>query len=90
MIGGSKSKYRASNPDHEVFFNANLFTTEDGKIWYGDIDYTIDKTTLEKVATAINRELYLLRELDGRFENETLTKDQIKKKAIKVINPVTF
>jgi hypothetical protein len=90
MLSTSKSKYKSHHPDHEVFFNANLFTLEDGKIWYGDVDYTIEKTNLEKAATAINRDLYLLRELDGRFENEKISKDQIKKKAVKVIKPVTY
>lgn len=90
MIGGSKSKYRESNPGNEVFFNANIFTVEDGKIWYGDIDYTKDKEVLEKIATKLERNLYILRELDGRFENEKLEANQIKKKAVKLIQPTKF
>ncbi len=90
MIGGSKTRYREANPGNEVFFNANIFTVEDGKIWYGDIDYTKDQETLEKIATKLERNIYILRELDGRFENEKLEANQIKKKAIKLIQPTKF
>jgi hypothetical protein len=90
MIGGSKSLYREANPGNEVFFNANIFTVEDGKIWYGDIDYTKDQKTLEKIATKLERNIYILKELDGRFENEKLKANQIKKKAIKLIQPTKF
>lgn len=87
MIGASKSGYRKKYPDNEVFFNANIFTVEDGKIWWGDIDYTVDKPTLEKVANAFGRTLYILKELDGRWEKENLTAAQIKKVAVKTIKP---
>jgi hypothetical protein len=90
MIGVSKSRYREANPGNEVYFNANIFTIEDGKIWYGDIDYTKDQETLEKIATKLERDLYILKELDGRFENEKLEDNQIKKKAIKLIQPTKF
>ena len=90
MLSASKSGYRDRNPGNEVFFNANIFTVEDGKIWYGDIDYTKDRETLEKIATKLERNLYILRELDGRFENEKMESNQIKKKAIKLIQPTKF
>ena len=90
MLSSSKSRYRDRNPGNEVFFNANIFTIEDGKIWYGDIDYTKDQETLEKIATKLERNLYIVRELDGRFENENIKTNQIKKKAIKLIQPTKF
>ena len=90
VIGMSKSAYRDANLGNEVFFNANIFTIEDGKIWHGDIDYTKDLETLEKIATKLERNLYILRELDGRFENEKIESNQIKKKAIKLIQPTKF
>ena len=90
MLSASKSGYRNANPGNEVFFNANIFTVEDGKIWHGDIDYTKDRETLEKIATKLERNLYIIKELDGRFENEKLETNQIKKKAIKLIQPTKF
>jgi hypothetical protein len=87
MLSLSKSDYREKHPNNEVFFNCNIFTEEDGKIWYGDIDYTKEIDILEKIATKLDRTLYILKELDGRFDNENLDISQIKKKALKIIKP---
>jgi hypothetical protein len=87
MLSWSKSDYRTNHPNNEVFFNCNIFTEEDGKIWYGDVDYTKEYTILEKIATKLDRNLYILKELDGRFDNENLDISQIKKKALKIIKP---
>ena len=70
MISGSKSGYRERNPGNEVYFNANIFTLEEGKVWYGDLDVTKDLSALEEIAKTIGKDLYILREMDGRFENE--------------------
>lgn len=85
MISGSKSFYREKYPDHEVFFNANIFTLEEGKIWYGDIDFTKDSEIISKISKQLNRDLYILREMDGRFENENLKGDKIKTLSQKII-----
>jgi len=90
MLSSSKSGYRNRNPENEIFFNANIFTVEDGKIWWGDIDYTKDRETLEKIAMKLERKLYIVKELDGRFENENIKTNQIKKRAIKLIQPTKF
>ncbi len=69
MISGSKSGYRQRFPHNLTVFNANL-CTESEKIWYGDIDLTFDYEKLEILANAIDEKIYVLYEMDGRFENE--------------------
>jgi len=70
MISGSKSGYHRNYPDNFVIFNANVCTKEDGKIWWGDIDITLSKEKLIEIAIEINKDIYILYEQDGRFENE--------------------
>lgn len=69
MLNASKFTYDKLHPTHVAFYNANLFTN-DQKIWYGDIDVTIELSKLIEVAKAMETYIYLLREGDGRFENE--------------------
>ena len=69
MISGSKSGYRKQFPKNVAVFNANLCTTE-GKFWYGDIDLTADKSKLVFLAKELDKDIYVLYEMDARFENE--------------------
>lgn len=85
MISWSKSGYLESNPNNLVYFNANIFTLEDGKIWHGDIDLTKEKEKLEQVSAHLGKPLYILREMDGRFGNEELPQQQIIEYAVSVI-----
>ena len=82
MISYSKSDYRDKNPNSVVYFNANIVTPNDGKIWYGDLDITKDGETLKAIAEEAGVILYLLREMDGRFENEELDGVKLIKKAV--------
>ena len=82
MVCGSKSLYRDMFPDNEVYFNANIFVLGEGKIWYGDIDVTKEKEQLENVARKIGKDLYILREMDGRFGNEELKDSEIITRAM--------
>lgn len=82
MISFSKSGYRDRFPDNEVYFNANIFVLGEGKIWYGDIDVTKDKEQLENIAREIGKDLYILREMDGRFGNEELKDSEIITRAM--------
>lgn len=66
LVGLSKSMYIGEYPDHEVVFNANI-CTDDAKIWYGDIDITLDEAKLKDLAESIGCKIYVLREMDGRF-----------------------
>lgn len=80
MISPSKSWYRDENPTHVTVFNANVITVTHGKIWYGDLDVTKDAEALKKIAEKIGEPLFILREMDGRFENENKSaSDSIKK-----------
>jgi hypothetical protein len=82
MISYSKSTYRRKYPDNEVYFNANIFVLGEGKVWLGDLDVTKDREILQKIATEIGKDLYIVRELDGRFENENLKDSEILKVAV--------
>lgn len=71
MIGSSKSGYMAKHPDHVVVFNANVYTKDPiVKVWYGDLDLTTDAEKLKELSRTIGFNLYVLREMDGRFDNE--------------------
>lgn len=83
MISASKSDYLDRHSSNLVIFNANLFT-EDFKFWYGDINVTKNLPKLEEVAKLAKTTIYLFREMDGRFDNET---NPDYKKAVLVIEP---
>lgn len=65
---GSKSGYARANPRGRFIPNANVFS-EDGKLWWGDLDLRLDAEKLEEVARCLGRRLHVVREHDGRFEN---------------------
>ena len=69
MISSSKSGYVKRNPDNLVVFNSNVCTDE-GKIWYGDLDVTLSYDALSDLARETGKTVYVLTESDGRFENE--------------------
>jgi hypothetical protein len=71
MISFSKSDYRDKNPNSVCYFNANIVTAKEGKVWYGDLDLTKDGEVLKTIAEETNTIIYVLRELDCRFENES-------------------
>jgi len=85
MISGSKSGYLETHKGHHVVFNGNIVTKEDGKIWFGDIDATLDFDKLKDVADLLGKDLYILRESDGRFENENAGFPFWSKKAVVII-----
>ena len=70
MISGSKSYYLDNHTGNVVVFNANIVTVEDGKVWYGDLDLTVDGPELKQVAEEAGKVFYVLREMDGRFGAE--------------------
>lgn len=69
MISCSKSIYRADNPRNVVVFNANIATSKDGKLWFGDLDLTLDHKLLCFLAKKIGT-FQVFREMDLRFDNE--------------------
>jgi len=70
MISQSKSDYSRRFPNNVVVFNGNVCTKGHGKLWHGDIDATKSEDKLKKLAAALEEDVYVLREMDGRFENE--------------------
>jgi len=87
MISYSKSEYRHANPDNVIVFNANIFTESSDKIWWGDLDLTRDEEALRKASTECGETLYVLRELDGRFEHEKRDIAEVKSLAVAMITP---
>jgi len=65
---GSKSIYVYDNPKNVVVFNANLCTSS-AKIWHGDIDVTNEFQKIKSVAVDLGQNVYVLYEMDARFEN---------------------
>jgi len=85
MISGSKSTYRDQYPNNTIAFNGNIVTKKRGKIWYGDLDVTLDFDNLKSVADELGEDLYILHEMDARFENENAGFKYWKSKAIATI-----
>lgn len=69
LVSMSKSGYRDANPDNIVVFNSNVCTISE-KIWFGDLDITRSKVKLQKLAHMLNETIYVLYEMDGRFNHE--------------------
>ena len=70
LISMSKSGYSNQYPTHLALYNANVVTEKYGKIWYGDLDLTTEYKKLKELAKEIGETLYVLYEMDARFENE--------------------
>lgn len=83
MVGLSKSFYIFGNPGNEVYFNANIFDSGGNKIWYGDLDITKDGSILQQAADQFG-DLYILKEMDGRFENENKGVEWVKDKSVRI------
>jgi hypothetical protein len=73
MISGSKSGYMRRYAMRMPVFNANIICVDgDGveKIWHGDIDLTEDEQKILDLQKELHSTIYVLREMDARFENE--------------------
>lgn len=64
MISGSKSGYRRMFPEHDVMFNANIFTPS-GTFWNGDLDITKDCFALQELCNGIGEEMIIVSEMLG-------------------------
>jgi hypothetical protein len=69
LIGLSKTGYREQHSDHVVVFNANV-CFDAGKVWWGDLDLTLEESKLVRLAAETGETVHLLYEWDGRFANE--------------------
>jgi hypothetical protein len=85
MISPSKSLYRKRFPDNEVIFNANIVLRSTGKVWHGDLDITKSLDELKQIAAELGEPMYILREMDCRFDNETDSIDLLISRSAKTI-----
>jgi hypothetical protein len=82
IMAYSKTRYCESFPDNKPVFNANIFTkSDDRKIWFGDLDLVADEEKLKKIGEEIG-EFIVVREMDGRFDNEYIDYKKAKGKAV--------
>ncbi len=81
-ITHSKSQYREDNPNSVVHYNANIVTINDGKIWYGDLDLTMDGPILKAIARELGQTLFILKESDCFITGEGSTSIELIKKAV--------
>ena len=73
MICASKTGYHKLYPNNVAIFNANLVTKigkKYKKFWYGDLDLTVDLHNLLVISKEAKKEIYVLYEMDARFDNE--------------------
>lgn len=86
MLSGSKSEYFHRFPDHLTVYNANLLTLSHGKFWFGDLDLDRpeDEAALKQLAAELGEDVYLLREMDCRFDTET---DPNWESAVAIVTP---
>jgi hypothetical protein len=69
LISWSKSGYRENYPRNLAIFNSNI-VVDGKKVWFGDIDLTISKSILKSIAAEEKIDIYVLREMSARFDNE--------------------
>ena len=55
-----------------------------GKIWFGDVDLTVDAADLQKLANEEGETVFILLEMDGRFRNEA---SPLLERAVKTFQP---
>lgn len=67
MLSGSKTGYEMRNPNHVVFYNANLYDPAANKLWFGDLDLTDQIETLQGLASKIGEPIFVTREAPFRF-----------------------
>ena len=70
-LGRMISAYKDAPKGHFAVFNANIVTAKDGKVWYGDLDLTLDAAKLRATSVVVGGTLYVLREMDARFDTES-------------------
>jgi len=69
----------------DVVWNGNVCVKSLGKIWFGDIDLIGSNDDLTQLATKLGEPVYVLREMDARFNNE---KKPLYDQARAVFHPV--
>jgi len=83
LLGWSKSDYRKEHQGDIIVFNGNVCTKTD-KLWWGDLNATLSRTQLQKLASELGEEVYVLSEQDARFECEANPRLE---RAVLVVHP---
>lgn len=85
LIDLSKSDYTISHKDGRPIFNANVVVGM-AKVWFGDLDLAVkqDRDRLQELADSAGDTVYVLYEMDGRFEHED---SPLIDKAVEVFYP---
>ena len=82
MLGAHKIDYRMENEGDLIVFNANVLMSGYGKIWYGDLNLTLEWVILKSIAQSLNTTLYILWEMDARFGEEGKPFEKLIEKAV--------
>jgi hypothetical protein len=67
MVGPSKTGYRREYPDHFVMFNATLTDWAGTRLWWGDVDLTLDEAKLADLARRLAMPVHVFFEHESRF-----------------------
>lgn len=70
MLSGTK----ISRKGEICVYNANVCLKSVGKIWFGDLDLARDAEDLKRLPNEKGETVYVLREMDARFKNESAPK----------------
>lgn len=70
MLGRMINSTKTSPKGEICVFNANLVTKGKDKFWFGDLNLTRDVEQLKLAAKERGEDVYVLREIDARFQNE--------------------
>ncbi|HWH24329.1 MAG TPA: hypothetical protein VNW68_05480 [Candidatus Limnocylindria bacterium] len=66
LISWSKSWYRELFPDHLVLSNASITDASGRRLWWGDLDASVDEEKLVALARALERRLFVFYEAHFR------------------------
>jgi hypothetical protein len=82
FVGRMISAHKISPKGEFCVWNANVIAESSGKVWFGDLNITKDATKLKEVAIEIGEKLFVLREMDARFETESDPIDVLISRAV--------
>ena len=74
ILGFPGKRLSGSKSTPNIVYNANVCIYDDGKLWHGDFHRINDLPKLLELATKLDTPMFVLREMDARFENEELPK----------------
>ena len=86
MISGSKSGYRKAYPEHDIVFNANIFTPS-GIWWNGDLDITKDNYNIQQLSNDLREEIIVVEEMIGWQGANNKTYEELKEHARAIFIP---